>query len=683
MITARRAVIIALLALAGWMAASVSRNFCTTTDEIAHLTAGYAYWTTGDYRLQPENGSLPQRWVALPLLAAGPQFPAPATAAWRQGDVWRTGFDFFYTLGNDPARMLAAARTMTALLNVALMALVLVWARSLFGWAGALVSLLLAVFCPDLLAHAGLATSDTAAALGFTAALLAWWRLCHRVSPSRVLIAGGTLGLLALAKYSAVIFAPIALALCFGRLLHRAPLPAGWGRRVRWCRGWRRAGALAAGGMTAGLVAVAVIWAGYGFRFAALRPAEAATGRLAFSWDEVLMTTPRQLGMEMADGRPATETADLRAGALQHLIAWSRDHRVLPEAWLYGLACVDRFSRYRLEYFAGEYRTTGWPEFFPAAFLLKTTLPALGLAFAALGAPLVWPRTRRSRLLYRLTPLLVFLAVYWAFAITSHLNIGHRHLLPTYPVLYILTGAAGWTAWRSRRRWPAAAVALALAWHVAESWHARPYYLAYFNELAGGPDNARRYFVDSSLDWGQDLPGLRLWLDAHARGEKIFLSYFGSGDPVAEGITATRVADTYFDLRPRSALPVMTGGVYCLSATMLERVYTQVRGPWSADYEREYQRLTAWLHRLNLQPAGTAPADTDGTPLAPGELQTRLVNLEHLRFGRLCHFLQLRPPDDNIGHSILIYRLTDAEVTLALQAPLPVLNAAVLAQKKR
>ena len=682
MITARRAVIIALLALAGWMAASVSRHFCTTTDEIAHLTAGYAYWTTGDYRLQPENGNLPQRWVALPLLAAGPTFPAPDTAAWRQGDVWRTGFDFFYTLGNDPTRMLAAGRAMTALLNVALMVLVFGWARSLFGWAGALVSLPLAVFCPDLLAHAGLATSDTAAALGFTAALLAWWRLCHRVTPGRVLAAGGTLGLLALAKYSAVIFAPVALALLLGRLLHRAPLPSGWGRRVRWRRGWRRTGPLVAGSAGAALVAVAVIWAGYGFRFSALRPAEVATGRLAFSWDEVLMTTPRQLGMTMADGRPAAETAELQAGALQHLIAWSRDHRLLPEAWLYGLACVDRFSRYRLEYFAGEYRNTGWPEFFPTAFLLKTTLPALGLALAALGSPLVWPRSRRARLLYRLTPLLVFLAVYWAFAVTSHLNIGHRHLLPTYPVLYILTGAAGWTAWRSRWRWLAAAVALALAWHVGESWHARPYYLAYFNELAGGPDNARRYFVDSSLDWGQDLPGLRLWLDAHARGEKVFLSYFGSGDPVAEGIAATRVADTYFDLRPRSALPVMTGGVYCLGATMLERVYTQVRGPWSADYEREYQRLTAWLHRLNLQPAGTAPADTDGTPLAPGELQSRLVNLEHLRFGRLCHFLQLRTPDANIGHSILIYRLTDAEVALALQAPLPVLNAAVLAQKK-
>jgi hypothetical protein len=29
-------------------------------DEIAHVTAGYAYWTQHDYRLQPENGNLRQ-----------------------------------------------------------------------------------------------------------------------------------------------------------------------------------------------------------------------------------------------------------------------------------------------------------------------------------------------------------------------------------------------------------------------------------------------------------------------------------------------------------------------------------------------------------------------------------------------------------------------------------------------
>ena len=37
-----------------------------TSDEIAHLTAGQAYNTRGHYRLQPENGNLPQRWAGLP-----------------------------------------------------------------------------------------------------------------------------------------------------------------------------------------------------------------------------------------------------------------------------------------------------------------------------------------------------------------------------------------------------------------------------------------------------------------------------------------------------------------------------------------------------------------------------------------------------------------------------------------
>ena len=40
------------------------------------------------------------------------------------------------------------------------------------------------------------------------------------------------------------------------------------------------------------------------------------------------------------------------------------------------------------------------------------------------------------------TPLLALLLVYWIFALTTHLNIGHRHLLPIYPALCILAGGA-------------------------------------------------------------------------------------------------------------------------------------------------------------------------------------------------------------------------------------------------
>src|SRR5688572_11943047 len=52
------------------LAVTATAGKSTTADEIAHLTAGHAYNTRNDYRLQPENGNLPQRWAALPLLVA-------------------------------------------------------------------------------------------------------------------------------------------------------------------------------------------------------------------------------------------------------------------------------------------------------------------------------------------------------------------------------------------------------------------------------------------------------------------------------------------------------------------------------------------------------------------------------------------------------------------------------------
>ena len=54
------------------------------------------------------------------------------------------------------------------------------------------------------------------------------------------------------------------------------------------------------------------------------------------------------------------------------------------------------------------------------------------------------PTSGTGRLLYEMVPLVALFVVYWAFALSSHLNIGHRHLLPTYPAPFIVVGAAAW-----------------------------------------------------------------------------------------------------------------------------------------------------------------------------------------------------------------------------------------------
>ncbi len=617
----------ALLALFWWMAASVSREHSTTADEIFHVTAGYSYWTLGDYRLQPENGNLPQRWAALPLLATDVHFPATGQAAWRSADVAEIGQQFFYESGNDLPRLLASARAMIALLGVACGLLVFFWARSLFGRTGALIATVLYAFCPLLLAHGGLATSDMAATLGFLAATLTSWRLLHRVTPGRVVLAGLAWGGLALAKFSAPLFAVMFGVMLLVRCVRHPALPVHLGSRPTRVRGGRAVGVLAVAALAALLIASVTIWAAYGFRFDGLRSA----GAYNHPW------------------------ADYGTGLAVRVTGWARALHLLPDTWLQGFAHTLFFAGGRPAFFMGEYGTHGWLAFFPVGFALKTTLPALALlALAAVALA----RLKSARRWYRLAPLLVFLVIYGAVMLTSRLNIGVRHLLPLYPVLYLLAGAV---VWLPRRRWGAVVLAILLAGHAAASLSIRPHYLAYFNPLLGGPEHGYEHFVDSSLDWGQDLPGLKRWLATHARGEKTYLSYFGSGSPALEGISATRIADGYFDLRGRELLPEMTGGVYCISATMFQQPYTLVRHGWTPEHERRYTELRGWLNAWR--------AGRDATPRDAAI--PRLIELEHLRFGRLCAGLHRRAPDAEVGYSILIFRLTEADVRALLDGPPP------------
>ena len=107
-----------LLALHFAMAVGSKRRESTTSDELVHLTAGFTYWKFNDYRLQPENGNLPQRWVALPTWIAGAKFPDRDQVYWRQSEAWvLAGHEFFYETGEDHFPRLMAARAMAALFS--------------------------------------------------------------------------------------------------------------------------------------------------------------------------------------------------------------------------------------------------------------------------------------------------------------------------------------------------------------------------------------------------------------------------------------------------------------------------------------------------------------------------------------------------------------------------------------
>src|SRR5438876_3518 len=79
----------------------------STTDEPVHIAAGYSYWQTRDFRLNPEHPPLAKLLAALPLLIVRPKFDI-SQPAWNAGAEYEIGFRFLY--GNNADRILFWSR---------------------------------------------------------------------------------------------------------------------------------------------------------------------------------------------------------------------------------------------------------------------------------------------------------------------------------------------------------------------------------------------------------------------------------------------------------------------------------------------------------------------------------------------------------------------------------------------
>ncbi len=525
-----------------------------TFDETAHLPSGYTYLDRGDFRMNPEHPPLSKAWSALPLHAFGLARADYRSPNWRgvsiegegahrsKANQWVFGYEFLNGPRGDvrraePMRLLIPARLMTLVLGVALGLLVYAWARELWGRRGGLVSLFLFCLSPTMLAHARLVTTDLPIALGFTATLYAFWRFQRAPSVAGACIVGVALAGALLIKFSALLLGPILVLLGASSLLAPAETTQTQDARPRSIRLRHLAGAA----LATCLIAYAGVWAGYGFRYAA-----AADTDPDYQLDWEIFSR--------SEG-PAYDTLDT---AIQR--------QLLPEAYLYGLAFTLRGTQWRSAFLNGEESNVGWWYYFPEAFLIKTP-PAILLAIAW-G---VWLLSRQRRIPPRNAWfLLISIAVYGGVLMAGGLNIGHRHLTPIYPLLFVLIGALArpipgppWQRW---------VLPVLLCGHLLSFVAATPGYLSYFNQLAGGPEGGRRYLLDSNVDWGQDLDRLSDWM-RDRNLSKIHLAYFGTADPEAYGIRFEKVF-LHLDLRPEkpSNLP-RSGDFVAVSVNLLGGLY--------------------------------------------------------------------------------------------------------------
>ena len=519
------------------------------TDEPPHIAAGYSYLTQKDMRLNPEHPPFLKDIAAFPLLFLDLNFPLQHPA-WLQEDnpFWWHQFDlggeFLYRSGNNPDQILILTRLPMILILILLGFYIFKWARELFGNKTALLALFLFSFSPTFLAHGRLVTTDVGAAAGVFIATYYFIKALKTPSKKNIILAGISFGLAELCKFSVILLIPFFAILALIWWLIKLGT-------------WKSALKIL---ILVFIIGYLLIWPVYQYHVWNYPPE-----RQARDTEFLLGSTPFPF--------------------LRETLIWASTKPVLrPFAeYFLGLALVfQRATGGNTTYFLGEVSAAGWKNYFPTVYLIKEPLTFHILTLIALLYVLwliIIKRPFWQNALHRIKDwiknhfpefsMIIFLAIYWFTSIIGALNIGVRHILPVFPFTYILV-CLQISKWVKKipkifwRKMGISFVLILLGFYIISSLLVWPFYLTYFNEIAGGPKNGYKYAVDSNYDWGQDLKRLKKWVDEN-KIKKIYIDYFGGGNP--EYYLKEKYVSWWGD-RNKKDLP--RGSYLAVSATLLQ-----------------------------------------------------------------------------------------------------------------
>ncbi len=500
---------IALLCVFAFQGAAALREMSSTGDETHYLGMGRYLlrthrWDLADALLHPP---LPYYLQSALLYFAPVDFRAFDIA-----DINARGRALMAASPDD--RLLHLARWPVLLLAVLLGVLVAVWGWQSCGPAAGLSALFLYAFSPAILSNAALITPDLCLTFFSTLTFYFLWRYLKRQTLSMILLVGSALGLTLLSKYAAIL---VVLAIILIAAVHKI------GKRLS---GKSDAGKIPLRHLAAlFLVTILVVNAGYFF-----------TGAFRF-----------------LDGLNFKSHL-FQQVACTGVLRWLPSP--MPQAYVAGMdlqyTVVENGFRCFL---LGKVRPRGVFLYYVVAFLSKTPVPLLLLIVIAL----IFHRKFGTEMLLMIV-LLAPAAIFLSYFSLTRVSRGIRYILPVYPLLFIWAGQAGMSLAAHARRWKYVMAVLAL-WYGVGCLSVAPHYLAYFNELCGGPKNGVNILDESDFDWGQELKSLGNYLREHEI-QRVQLSYFGTADPLHYGIS-------YDSLPCDSALALKNKEPIAVSATAL------------------------------------------------------------------------------------------------------------------
>ena len=483
-------------------------NDSPIVDEIPHIGAGYSYVVQHSYQFNPEHPPLAKDLAGLGLLALNlnqSAFSQKYSANWPT-DVncqWNFGRALIFQTGNDAVTLVRVAKIPGMIFFIISAWIVFIWTRKLFGDKAGLLAVFLFSFTPTIIAHSRLVTTDVALLFGVMISLYFLERYLENQNTKNFWVASVAIGFGQLTKFSAFLLIPL-------------------------------------------IIFLAMIWAYANHK--------KLSGIIRIAWKTALMIMigfifvvgpVYQLHLLNYSGEKQKADATVILSsygnrAFADPVIWASDKPVLRPFAQYGLGVLMIFQRNvggNQTYFLGNMYNKAVKSYFPIVYALKEPIPFLILFVMAVVGFFVYVRSREKHLKEWLrnhfaeTTIFSWALFYWATSINSNLNIGIRHLIPVYGGTAILVAGQLSVLCKHIKQKKAyiALIGIMCAWLLAETLMVFPYYLTYFNQLAGGPTGGHRYVVDSNLDWGQDLKRLADWVSVN-NIEKISLDYFGWAD---------------------------------------------------------------------------------------------------------------------------------------------------------
>jgi hypothetical protein len=449
-----------------------AKNDAVTSDETAHIPAGWTYAKYGIFALNNEHPALMKLLSGAFLLPFDLNFPQRYDPSKPQDwEQWTFGDSFLMNSGNDMDLIIFWARLPAILMAIGLVIVVYFWTKKLTGSRKAgIAALILAIFSPIILAHGRLANTDTPLTFFYVLSFFSLWAFLDKPNLLRASALGLSVGGGVAVKFSAPVIVPIVFILIIIKLfLKPKDYPV-----------LRMLGMF----LAAIIIGATVVWGSY----------------IIAQRNEIRLAEPVILGQ-----------------TFNHRVVKTPKEKIfyLPlDRYLEGFEVVRSHSQIgHPSYLLGEYRIKGWWYYFPYTFLVKTPLVTLFLFGLALVTLWWGARKRTFGWIITLLPLFVFLGM----SLFNHINIGVRHIMPIYPLVFVSAIAGSW--WLTKYRIWQVILVLLLLFYIFDSASHYPSYMAYFNQLIGSNHNHYRYLADSNVYWSQDDRRMADYLKSQAIAE--------------------------------------------------------------------------------------------------------------------------------------------------------------------